>query len=417
MKISLIIPTRERAAYLGSAVRSALIAADRAGCEVEIVICDNASTDDTPDVIAGFSDPRILACRSPQRLSMRENFQYALSHATGSHLVFIGDDDAVLPNGLRLLASLIVAHDPDSVKWRVLNYLWPDALRNAPGQLKVRPQTLDGRVRWHAPRAILKTFEDATFRSYHDGGMIYHGCISRRLVDRVEQMTGGPYFRGLSPDVFTSVQALMVTDRPIPQINLPVTMGGASPRSNGASAKAAEKGQALVGTEYGSFIVESGSDPWKCRLPASCLSLAMDTLDCLECAAVLHKVDLKIDKAAWTRLLQQEIGGYAEPARSECVQLAREVFGLEVSIPPLGDTPVQQPIPTALPTPQSGPSLRRGVSKLVFSGGPAMESAMAAAGLLDCLVNLEAFSRPAQGRLAALGNVLRQHLVARSLLG
>lgn len=105
MKLSLVIPTRERAEYLAVALRSALLAADKAGCPVKIVVSDNASTDATPDVLATATDPRLVLRRSDRRLSMRENFEFALSHTKGSHVVFIGDDDAVPSTGFRVLST------------------------------------------------------------------------------------------------------------------------------------------------------------------------------------------------------------------------------------------------------------------------------------------------------------------------
>lgn len=60
MKISLVIPTRERAFYLEHALNSARVAADRAGCATEIVVSDNASSDETPDILSGVDDARLV---------------------------------------------------------------------------------------------------------------------------------------------------------------------------------------------------------------------------------------------------------------------------------------------------------------------------------------------------------------------
>ncbi|TDX31377.1 glycosyltransferase family 2 protein [Rhodovulum visakhapatnamense] len=417
--ISLVIPTRERAHYLDAAIRSALVAADAADAPVEIVVSDNASSDDTPAVIAGFDDPRIVALRTDRRLSMRENFQFALSHTTGDHVLFIGDDDAVLPNGLRLLADLIARHDPDIVKWRVMTYLWPDPRTGAAGTLRVRPQALDGRLKRLDPAAVLDGFARARFRSYHDGGMIYHGCISRRLIARAEAASGGPYFRGSSPDVFTSLQALMVTDRPILRINLPITLGGSSPRSNGAAGqKLAVSGASAEGTEFARFIAETGTDPYQCRLPVSCPSLTMMTLDCLQCAAELQGYPLKIDAAAWSARIAADIGRFAEPTRSTCEALARVLLGPDFHLDdPASESAVPvAPSPAPAPAPPDGPALRRVSTTLHFEGGRMTADAAAAADTLDGLVRLGRTDARPPGALGRVRNVLGQHARARWML-
>lgn len=417
-KISLVIPTRERAEYLAFALRSARIAADNAGVPVEIVVSDNASDDATASVIAAFDDPRIVARRSDRRLSMRENFEFALSHASGSHILFIGDDDAVLPNGLRLLGDLIATHDVDIVKWRVLNYIWPDAVRGVPGHLKVRPQTLDGRIRLKDPKQVLADFAASRFRTYHEGGMIYHGCVSRRLIMRACAQGKGPFFRGSSPDVFTSLQALMVTDRPMVHINLSITLGGASPRSNGAAGQAAAKSVGSSGaTEFARFIAETGDDPWQCRLPVHCKSLTMITLDCLLAAANLHGIQIGIDRNAWAKRIAQDIASFAEPARSECLGLAEAVFGLKVRLPEASVYPSMVAEPISSSDPDLAPDhtvLRRGLSKLVFSGGAFLSDAAAAAELLDQLLQIESARPDAICRSRGLWRVLRAHLRAGS---
>lgn len=421
MKLSLVIPTRERAGYLALALQSALLAADKAGCPVEIVVSDNASADDTAAVLAGIDDPRIVKLRSDLRLSMRENFELALSHTTGSHVVFIGDDDAVLPNGLRILSRLIADRDPDIVKWRVLNFVWPDPAAGFPGQLKIRPQLLDGRLRQIDPRAVLDGFARAEFKSYHDGGMIYHGCVSRRLIDAAVARSGGPYFRGSSPDVFTSLQALMVTERPMIRINLPITLGGASPRSNGAAGqKAAVAGNQVAGTEFSRFITESSTDPYQCRLPARCQSLAMLVLDCLQTAARVQGKAIEIDLAAWQARITQDITGFAEPARSESVDLAREVFGMEITLraAPVAAVPRERsPAASSAPAAEQPDvtRLRHRPTTLAYSGGDTMADAANVAAMLDRLLDLEHFGKPTSGALSALLRVLQIHARAKTV--
>lgn len=420
MKLSVVIPTRERAEYLQSSLQSALLAADQAQVPVEIVVSDNASTDATQQVLAAITDPRIILLRTERRLSMRENFEFALSHTTGSHILFIGDDDAVLPNGLRILARLIRAHDPDIVKWRVPSYKWPDLSTGASGILKVRPHLLTGKVTMLDPHRVLASFAQGRARTYHKGGMIYHGCVSRRLIEIAMATAEGPYFRGSSPDVFTSLRAIMVTDRPMIHIALPLTLGGASPRSNGASGKKnANSGKPHQGTEYASFITESADDPWQCRLPANCLSLNMVTLDCLQSASKLHQPDLHIDLDQWSKRILQEIKGFAEPARSMSLSQANTLMGLTLQLPeasPASVTVKAVEKKPALAEKLAATRLKRGLSRLVFQGGADLEHSAGAAAFLDRLASLTQADGSDPGRFFGMLNFAKMHMGARRML-
>ncbi|MBJ2151161.1 glycosyltransferase [Paracoccus sp. IB05] len=412
-KISLVIPTRERLEYLPCALASAKLAADRAGIAVEIVVADNASTDGTDAWLARELDPRLKVIRSERRLSMRENFQFALENATGSHLIYIGDDDAVLPHGLALARQMIEAADVDIYKWRVENYHWPDPASGADGWVKIRPQHLDGRREMLDPAEVLARFCNASFRTYHDGGMIYHGMISRRLIDRVVARTGGPYFRGSSPDLYTSMQALVIGDRPIMKVNLPLTMGGTSPRSNGAAAQQHTKlAKAELSPEFVKFLRESAEDPYQCRLPARTSSLNLVTLDGLTEAARQCGRELDLDMAAWSARVAREIAGFVEPDRSDCVALARSFFGPDFDIPPAAS-----PVAGAPPAPRAKDGMRRSNApgRIRAVGGPPMQDALTAADFLDRLTRLETSTGRASGPVSGFARMLRMHGTAARL--
>jgi glycosyltransferase involved in cell wall biosynthesis len=96
--VSILIPTRNRAHYLAAAVQSAL--RQHTDAPYEIVISDNASTDSTPTLASGWSDPRIRYLRSEQSLSIAENWRNAFRHARGEWITYLFDDDMLLPEFL-----------------------------------------------------------------------------------------------------------------------------------------------------------------------------------------------------------------------------------------------------------------------------------------------------------------------------
>src|SRR5436309_9290227 len=88
---SVVLTTRNRAALLPFAVRSIL--AQSYG-DFEIIISDNFSSDNTPEVAQSFGESRISYVRTRESLSMSESYSFALSHARGQYVTFLSDDDA-----------------------------------------------------------------------------------------------------------------------------------------------------------------------------------------------------------------------------------------------------------------------------------------------------------------------------------
>ena len=89
-KVSVIIPTHNRAALLPRAVSSVL--AQTYG-DFELLIIDDASTDDTPQVIAGFSDRRIRSFRQDANRGASAARNLGLANALGEYIAFLDDDD------------------------------------------------------------------------------------------------------------------------------------------------------------------------------------------------------------------------------------------------------------------------------------------------------------------------------------
>ena len=63
--------------------------------EIEIVISDNASTDDTKEVVSKFNDPRIKYFRNKKNVGMDANFILVIKRATGKFIFLLMDEDEV----------------------------------------------------------------------------------------------------------------------------------------------------------------------------------------------------------------------------------------------------------------------------------------------------------------------------------
>jgi glycosyltransferase involved in cell wall biosynthesis len=94
--ISVGLPVYNAAERVRDVVRSVL-AQDHA--ELELVISDNASTDDTGDVCRELAakDERIVYHRQSENVGILNNFRTTMRIATGPYFRWIGDDDRLEP--------------------------------------------------------------------------------------------------------------------------------------------------------------------------------------------------------------------------------------------------------------------------------------------------------------------------------
>lgn len=92
-ELSICIPTYNYGCYLPDAVGSIM----RQGLsDFEIVICDNASEDDTEQIVAGFENPHIRYFRNEKNLGSRENGNRCMANARGHYIKFLCADDVFL---------------------------------------------------------------------------------------------------------------------------------------------------------------------------------------------------------------------------------------------------------------------------------------------------------------------------------
>jgi glycosyltransferase involved in cell wall biosynthesis len=100
-KVSIIIPTYNRAAMLPQAIESA----KNAGGNPEVIVVDNGSTDETPEVCSTISGIRYIRLDPNVKQARARNAGIEIS--TGEFLLFLDDDDILLPGSLDARVSLL----------------------------------------------------------------------------------------------------------------------------------------------------------------------------------------------------------------------------------------------------------------------------------------------------------------------
>jgi glycosyltransferase involved in cell wall biosynthesis len=135
MKISVLLPTRNRLQLLSYAVESVRRQADE---NWEVVISDNASEEDIAGYVESLDDERVRYLRTSHSLSVTENWNNALTAADGDYVIMLGDDDALLPGYFTAIRRLVADFSrPDVIYHSALLYAYPSVMPDAPdGYLK-----------------------------------------------------------------------------------------------------------------------------------------------------------------------------------------------------------------------------------------------------------------------------------------
>lgn len=97
MRVSVIIPTYNRATVLGRSIQSVL---DQTFQDFELIIVDDASQDDTRDVVNNFNIPNIRYVRHEKNLGPGLARNTGINLAQGEYIAFQDSDDQWLPEKL-----------------------------------------------------------------------------------------------------------------------------------------------------------------------------------------------------------------------------------------------------------------------------------------------------------------------------
>lgn len=102
--MTIAIPTFNRASWLKDGVNAALA---QTYPKFEVLVCDNASSDQTPDMLRHISDSRLRVVRHPENIGPGRNCAACVEHAKGEFVVIVPDDDRIAPHMLEKCAALI----------------------------------------------------------------------------------------------------------------------------------------------------------------------------------------------------------------------------------------------------------------------------------------------------------------------
>lgn len=248
-KATVVIPTRDRPDTLHKCLMTVL---NQDYPVLEVIVSDNAGGPATTEVIESFGDPRIRHLRTPARLSMSHNFEFALGHVTEGWITVLGDDDGLLPDSLGGAIAKVEASGLQAMSSFNCGYHWPQRRDGRVSTLSVPMGSKTWRV--NARRALERVIDWRMDRlvlpQLYTGGLVHHDLYSRIKAIK------GAFFQSQIPDIYSgfaicsSVEEYLCTDQPF-------AIAGSSGHSNGA---------ALFDLQKTAFLDE-GNIPWHEDMP------------------------------------------------------------------------------------------------------------------------------------------------------
>jgi glycosyltransferase involved in cell wall biosynthesis len=145
MKVSVVVPTYNRAYIIRDALQSAL---DQTYRPFEIIVADDGSTDNTAEIVKRFETQKVRYIRHQSNKGCSAAYNTAIAAATGDVIAFLDSDDLWNPEYLETLVLFLEKHPKVDVVFcdvelQEKTETFPSMmglLRNFPAMLNAKPR-------------------------------------------------------------------------------------------------------------------------------------------------------------------------------------------------------------------------------------------------------------------------------------
>lgn len=247
MKFSIIIPTKNRQVQAIEAIKSCIKSRYE---NIEIIITDGSINDKLRAKVQRLNDPRVKYFYHKKSLAMKDNWEFGVIKATGDYVGIIGDDDALMPDGLVFASELLSRVETPVIHCSAPIYAWDDYhFINRKNLINVKlPMTI---TKCDEPHKILRQFYEFKRRNGTGPG-IYHGLVKKTFLNKLKRRRGS-FFKEENPDLDSGLSTLLYAEKFI-DTTYPIYLSGTCGASNSASMNDAYTAQKANST----FTSESG---------------------------------------------------------------------------------------------------------------------------------------------------------------
>ena len=106
-RVSVLMAAYEAAATIGPAIDSAL---RQSLSDLEVLVVDDGSTDETVEIVSSYGDPRVRLVRNPKNLGIPATRQRGAEEARGEYLAILDSDDLAHATRIEEQAAYLDAH-------------------------------------------------------------------------------------------------------------------------------------------------------------------------------------------------------------------------------------------------------------------------------------------------------------------
>lgn len=102
--ISVVLPTHNGSKYIAESIDSVLNQTYR---NLELIVVNDGSNDDTKEVVLSFEDPRLFYLENDRNMGLSKSLNKGFSRSKGNYLTWTSDDNYYKPDALlRMLSKL-----------------------------------------------------------------------------------------------------------------------------------------------------------------------------------------------------------------------------------------------------------------------------------------------------------------------
>jgi len=167
-KISICIPTYNRSNYLKMCLNSVVSSEYE---NLEVIVSDNASQDNTTEVVNSFSDKRLKYIRNEKNIGAELNILNLIANSTGDFIFFLTDDDLLNDSAISQTIQIIQEHPDVGIIMSKMNIL--DDKTNE----KQKDYT------FHNDTILFDPGKDALLGLFHAAHVLSRCTIRRDLID------------------------------------------------------------------------------------------------------------------------------------------------------------------------------------------------------------------------------------------
>ncbi len=226
IKFSVIIPTRERCDTLKWSLKTCT---EQNYDNLEILVSDNFSQDETRTIVDEYKDNRIKYVNTGKRLSMSHNWEFALSHASGDYVIYVGDDDGIMPNVFDELNIILQDGQINSLSWKKPMYYWLNHIIPEYRNILITPLK-NSLQEFDSQESLDKVRNCGEFDRLPS---LYDGFVKRSVLENIKKQSGN-FFHSRTPDIYSTI-ALLGTIESFSFSGKPFSIQGASSHSNGTA--------------------------------------------------------------------------------------------------------------------------------------------------------------------------------------